>query len=114
MPMMGMAHGVDMWQKWAELMVYERWEIPERKFALAAVFLRAQGRGNTINRIAGVEEVKSLLAPYLVMGSLPKIGQHRSEHYEGDGWIILKHEDTQFLVQAIRKVLTTIRIEANT
>ena len=112
MPMMGIAHGVNMWEKWAELMVFERWNIPERKYAVASVFLRAQGRGATINRIQGVKEVKQQLSSFLLAGSLPKIGQHRSSHYEGDGWLILKHENTQTLVQALRKVLTTIRIEA--
>lgn len=112
MPMMSIAHEINMWDKWAELMVHERWNMPTRKYAVASVFLRAQGRGATINRIEGVEEIKKGLSGFLALGSLPKIGQHRSAHYEGDGWLILKHEDTQTLVQALKKVLTTIRIEA--
>ena len=112
MPMMGIAHDVNMWEKWAELMVHEQWKMPERKYAVASVFLRAQGRGAKIHRIKGVEEIKQQFSSFLLAGSLPKIGQQRSSHYEGDGWLILKHENTQTLVQALRKVLTTIRIEA--
>ena len=112
MPMMGVAHSVNMWKKWIELMVFDRWEMPERKFAVASVFLRAQGKGATINRIEGLEEIKEQLSSFLLAGSLPKIGQHRSDHYEGDGWLMLRHENTQTLVQALRKVLTTIRIKA--
>ena len=112
MPMMSLAHDVNMWEKWAELMVFERWNMPERKYAVASVFLRAQGRGKVINRIEGVAEIKRTLSSFLIMGSLPKIGQPRSEHYEGDGWLILRHTDTEVLIKALRKVLTTIRVQA--
>ncbi|MEC7987720.1 MAG: hypothetical protein VX278_21305 [Myxococcota bacterium] len=110
MPLMSLAHDVDMWDKWAELMVHETWEMPKRSFAVASAFLRAQGSGKTIQRIDGIQEIQRQLAPLIAASSLPQIGQPRSSHYEGDGWIILKHTDTKALVDALRKVITTIRI----
>jgi biotin carboxylase len=112
MPMMSIAYEVPIWNKWAELMVHHRWEMPERKYAVATAFLRAQGRGGTISDISGLEELRSSLSPFIAASSLPRVGQPRSQHYEGDGWIILKHPETEVLVQALKKLLSTIQIRS--
>ena len=111
MPMLSYAHEVDMWAQWANLMVFEQWEMPQRKYAVGCAFLRAKGVGRTIQKIQGVEEALQDLSAEVVLSNLPKIGQPRSPHYEGDGWIMVRHEQTKEVINSLRKLITTIRIE---
>jgi len=53
MPMMGYCHGVDMWAKWAMLMVRGEFSIPERRFACGAAFFRGQGHGQVVRAVEG-------------------------------------------------------------
>ena len=59
MPMMGHAHGVDMWQQWAQLLVHETWDMPERQAAVGCAFLRAQGGGQTVTAVHGLNEAQA-------------------------------------------------------
>ena len=72
MPMMSLAYDLDMWDKWAELMVHDRWELPERKYAVGCAFLRAQGRGNTIVDVTGLEEAQQAVGEWVEMTKLPR------------------------------------------
>ena len=112
MPMMSLAYDLDMWDKWAELMVHDRWELPPRQFAVGCAFLRAQGRGNTIVDVTGLEAAQSAVGEWVVQSKLPHKGQSRSSHYEGDGFVIVRHEDTEKVVTALRTIITKIRVVA--
>jgi hypothetical protein len=111
MTMMGIAHGVDMWAKWAELMVYERFSVPERQWACGSAFFRGTGRGQKIVAVEGLNEVLAELGPMVAAASLPKVGQPRSSHYEGEGWAVLKGKTTDDVVQALKALIqrTTIK-----
>ena len=111
MPMLEAAHEVNIWKKWAELMVHDQWNLPQRKYAVGCAFLRGQGRGNMITKIHGLEEAQQSVAGMTYASRLPNIGQLRSSHYEGDGWIILRHESTAQVVSGLRSLLTNIYIE---
>ncbi|MCB9744274.1 MAG: hypothetical protein H6740_16875 [Alphaproteobacteria bacterium] len=106
------AYGVDMWAKWAELQVFGRWEMPERGYAAACAFIRAQGRGRVVREVQGLEEVQRQVEGMVWAHQLPQPGQPRSSHYEGDGWVILRHPDTQRVVEGLRAVVTTLRVVA--
>ena len=110
MNLMAAAHEVDIWEKWARLSVYDEWNMPERKYAVGCAFLRGQGRGNTIRAIEGLEEAQEKVQGMVVSANLPSVGQLRSEHYEGDGWIIIRHPQTAGAVQGLRVLLQTISI----
>ena len=51
MPMLEAAHEINIWEKWADLMVHSEWSIPERKYAVGCAFLRGQGQGKIITKI---------------------------------------------------------------
>ena len=70
MPMLSIAHGVNMWEKWAELMVFGRWKMPRRKCAVGCAFLRAQGRGRRIVEIVGLDEVLDTLGDTVALARL--------------------------------------------
>lgn len=111
MPLNSAAHDVDMWAKWARLEVFREWEMPERAYAVGCAFVRGQGRGDTIRAIEGLEETRRKVAGLVWAHKLPHVGQLRSSHYEGDGWIIVRHPDTDRVVEALRDIVTTLRLE---
>jgi biotin carboxylase len=110
MPMLAAAHGADPWAAWAELMVHRRWRFPARQFAAGTVFVRAMGGGDLVRAVEGANELPGKLGPSLVTMKLPRPGQPRSRHYEGDGHVLVRHPETQGAVQALRTVLATIRV----
>jgi hypothetical protein len=112
MPMMGYAHGVNMWQKWAELLVHGNWDMPERQAAVGCAFLRAQGRGNAITAVHGLAEAQAGVEGLVLEARLPKVGQPRSSHYEGEGYIMISAPDTDRVVQGLRHIISNIRVIA--
>ncbi|MCA8926046.1 MAG: ATP-grasp domain-containing protein [Planctomycetes bacterium] len=104
------AHEVDMWEKWARLMVHETFTIPERKWAAGAAFLRGSGAGRTVARIDGLKEVLHDLGDAVVQTQLPRVGMPRSSHYEGEGWVIVRHPETQGAAEALQQVISRTRI----
>jgi D-alanine-D-alanine ligase-like ATP-grasp enzyme len=108
----GCAHEVDLWAMWARLQVERAWDIPERKYAAGCAFLRAQGRGQSVARITGLEQVQERVGQWVVTSKLPPVGAPRSAHYEGDGWVIVRHPETRVVIEALRTLVTTLIIEA--
>lgn len=110
MKMNGVAHGVDFWEKWARLMVHGTWEMPERRWAMGCAFLRGQGHGRTLASIEGLDEALTQLGDQVVAATLPRVGQPRSTHYEGEGWVIVRHDETKGAVDALRQLVTTTKL----
>lgn len=110
MGMNGIAHGVDFWAKWAELMVHDRWEMPAQQWAAGTAFFRGQGRGRVVTAVEGLDEALAELGDAVVTGNKPKVGQPRSSHYEGEGFATVRHETTQGVVQALRTLITQTKI----
>jgi biotin carboxylase len=110
MPLLQAAHGADPWAAWARLMVHHTWQFPERRFAAGTIFLRAKGGGATVRSVDGIDAMKARLGPALVDMKLPRPGQPRSQHYEGDGWVLVHHPETKGAVAALRAVLDTVSV----
>ena len=110
MPMMGMAHEVDMWAKWIELMVFERFTAPERRWACGAAFFRGQGRGQSVTAVEGVDAAQEQVGAWVVEAKLPKVGQPRASGYEGEGYAIVKAPSTAQVVEALRGLVTNVRV----
>ena len=104
------AHDRDFYAAWAELMAFERFAPPERRYAAGAVFLRGQGEGK-VQRVHGVDELRRELGELLVEARFPKVGQPRASSYEGEGFVILRHAETQAVKSGLHRVLQTIRVE---
>ena len=112
MPMMGLAHGVDMWDAWVKLMIRGEFDMPERQHAVGVAFFRAQGRGRVVRSVEGLEEAEHAVGQWVVRSRLPRVGQPRSEHYEGEGYAIVRHPTTEGAVHALRTLITTVRVRA--
>ena len=111
MNLISWAHGVDLFDAWAEAMVFGRFDPPTRRYAAGAAYLRAQGKG-TIGGIRGLEELAEELRPLVVESRLPRPGQPVSGAYEGDGYIIVRHPDTDVVKEALWTIVTRLRVDA--
>lgn len=106
-------YGADMWQAWLELMIFDRWTVPqERTAAAGCAFPRAQGPNQRITGIHRFDEVREALGERIVAARWPRPGQVRSSHYEGDGWVIVKHETTEGVMDALEHLVKTLRVVA--
>ena len=47
----------------------------------------------------------------MVEAKLPQIGQPKAESYEGEGYIILRHPDTDVVADGLRRVVSTLKVE---
>ena len=111
MNLIGWTHDRDPWAAWARLMVDGVVEGPwERTHAAAAVFLRQPG-GRTVRGLIGIQEAQDAMGALVVDKQLPRAGQHRSDGYEGEGWVILRHPDTAVVLEGVRRLFRTIRVE---
>ena len=111
MPLMSLAHETDMVANWLKLMVNGEFEPLERKWSVGAAFLRGQGAGKRVKGVYGLERADDLMGQYVVEKSLPRVGQARADGYEGEGWVIVKAPDTATCRQALKDLVTRVRVE---
>jgi hypothetical protein len=111
MPMMSLAHETDMIADWAELMCFDRFVPKPRKWACGAAFFRGQGRGDRVVALHGWDEARAIVGDRLVEAHLPKPGQARADGYEGEGYAIVKAATTEDALEALRELITRVRVE---
>lgn len=104
------AHDFDLFDAWAKIVVHGDFEPRPRPYAAGAVYLRAQGAGSRITAIHGFEALEDL-GDLVVEARLPKVGQAPSGTYEGEGYVILRHPDTETVKRGLARVLRGIRLE---
>ncbi len=104
------AHDIDFYKAWPRLMVFGEFDPPARRFAAGAAYIRGQGRGR-IRSISGVDEIQRRFGELVVEAKLPHEGQPPSDSYEGDGYIIVRHPETDVVENALRQIVSTIRVE---
>lgn len=104
------AHAFDFYSAWARAAVFEEFDPPERKFACGAAYLRGQGEGR-VAAIHGLEEAQRELGPLVVEARLPQAGQRPSGTYDGDGYVIVRHPETEVVEKALQRLVTLVRVE---
>jgi formate-dependent phosphoribosylglycinamide formyltransferase (GAR transformylase) len=109
--MMGFGHDFDMYKAWARAITDNAFDGPfERKFAVGCAYLRGIGHGR-VRQVTGVRETNAKVGQLVKRSKLPRLGQPKSDHYEGDGFVIVRHEETEAVNAAIKTIIETIRIE---
>jgi hypothetical protein len=111
MPLMSRAHDCDMVAKWAELMVFGRFEPPVRKHAAGVAFFRGQGRGERVTAVRGLGQAQEEVGALVVDRQLPVVGQPRNTSYEGEGWALVVADSTAEVVHALRRLVTLVRVD---
>lgn len=104
------AHDIDFYEAWPALMAFDRFDPPPRRYAVGAAYIRGQGAGR-VRRIAGLDDAQRRFGPIVVEARLPQEGQAPSDSYEGDGYVIVRHPDTDVVENALRDIVSTIRVE---
>jgi len=104
------AHDFSLYRAWARLVVFDEFDSPARKWAVGAAFLRGQGSGR-VTAIHGLEQAQQEIGGLVVESKLPKAGQSSSGTYEGEGYVILRHHDTDVVERALARLVSTIRVE---
>lgn len=108
--LLSFAHDIDFYKAWTELMVHETFTPPVRNWSVGAVFLRGQG-GARVNRVHGVEQMQRELGELVVQARIPRAGQPKSESYEGEGYVIVRHAETEVVRKALKRVLELVKVE---
>lgn len=104
------AHDIDFYRAWPALMVFNEFDPPPRQFAAGAAYIRGQGHGR-VRRIRGLGEAQRKFGPLVVEARLPGEGQPPSDSYEGDGYIIVRHPETDVVRDALTEIVKIIRVE---
>jgi hypothetical protein len=108
--LMSYAHDKDMYQAWVELMVFDRFDVPARKYSAGAAYLRGQGQGR-VKAIRGLEEAQKELGPLVVEARLPQLGAAQKDGYEGEGFVIVRHEDSAVVEKALKRMIELVRVD---
>lgn len=108
--MINRCHDVDSARLWAEVMVYDRLRpIPPRRYASGAAFLRGMG-GGRVRAVRGLK-VLDLLADMVVDARIPQPGDPASITYEGEGFVLVRHEQTEVVRKALAAIVDAVRVE---
>jgi len=108
--MIGLAYDIDIDRVWARAVVDDAFDGPfTRHYAVGCVCLRGVGSGRVL-RVTGVDRVQELVGRLIVEANLPELGALRNDSYVGDGHIIVRHPDTEIVIDAIKTILDTIQI----
>lgn len=108
--LLSLAHDHDFYRAWAELMIFETFSVPERRFSAGAVYLRGQGQGR-VKAVHGFERAEKELGDLIVATKLPQVGTPQASSYEGEGFIIVRHPETEAVEAACKRLLELVKIE---
>ncbi len=104
------AHDFDLYRGWARLMTDGSFDPPQRRWAAGTAYLRGQGAGH-VQAVHGLDRLPPEVSSLVVESRLPRPGQPSSGSYEGDGYVIVRHPDTGAVTDALRQLVTTVRVE---
>ena len=118
MSLIGHVLDTDMYRAFAQLMVFETFHTMPRQFAAGAAYLRGQLPGGqraegrvAVRAVRGWREVQRQLGHLVVEARLPAIGHPPAATYEGDGYVIVRHPETQVVREAVQHIVRTVRVE---
>lgn len=108
--MTGHVHGADIYRTWARAVVDGEFDGPwHRQSSAGTAFLRGVGQGR-VTRVEGVHQVHRMVGDMVVEAKLPQIGAPKGDSYEGDGYIVLQHDNQERVLWALRSVIETIHV----
>ena len=108
--MLGYVHEVDFYRVWAELVILGAFHPLERRYAAGTAYLRGQGRGR-VRAVHGVDELQREIGHLVVEARLPEVGQPASSGYEGEGYVTVRHPDTEVVRDVLHRIITRLRVE---
>lgn len=105
------AHDFDLYAAWGRLVIFDQFAPPERKYAAGAAYLRGQGKdGGRVAFVRGLEAAQKEIGHLVVESRIPRVGQSASSTYEGEGYVIVRHPETEVVRHALRRLVTLVRV----
>ncbi len=104
------AHDLDFYRAWARIVIHEEFEPPPRRYAAGIAFLRGQGAGR-VKAIHGLDRAQQELGGLVAEVRLPQPGQAPSGTYEGEGYVVLRHPDTETVRRGLHRLVSLVRVE---
>ncbi len=111
MPMMSYVNDADFVRLWLRLMTLGQWPKLQRHCAAGVACLRGQGRGGRVKAVHGLQQAQEEVGRYVVDRAIPRVGQPKADGYEGEGFAIVVAEDTATVKQALKRLVSLVRIE---
>ena len=109
-PMLAFAYDIDPYRAWARVAVDGCFDGPwSRNYAVGTLFLRGMGSG-TVKQVDGIETVRQRLGAMLVDGRPPRVGSARAVTYTGDGYVTVRHPETQVVKETLDWIAETIHV----
>ncbi len=108
------AHNLDFYSAWSRLMIFDEFEPPPRRYAVGAAYFRGQHittPGNQIQAIHGLDEAQRRFGHLVVESRLPRAGQYTSDSYEGDGYVIIRDPRSEVVEDALKQIVSLVRVE---
>ena len=100
----------DIQRAWARAVVDRAYDGPwTRKYAAGVAFLRGAGQGRVV-RVDGLDEAQRAVGHLVVEAQLPRPGQPKASGYEGEGWAIVRHPDTEVVKKALLTIIETVQV----
>jgi biotin carboxylase len=108
--LMSYGHEFDFYRAWAQVSIDDTFDPPARRYAAGAAFLRGQGEGR-VKAIHGLAQAQQEIGHLVVETNLPKLGQPKSSSYEGEGFVVLRHPETEVVRKALYRLISLVRVE---
>ncbi len=108
--MTGLAHDIDPYRAWARSVVDNVLDAPwNRKYAVGCAFVRGMGNGRVVH-VTGVHEVHEKVGKWIMEAKLPQLGAPKADTYEGDGYVIVRHESTAAVREMVKTIIETMKV----
>ena len=108
--MTGVVHDIDIYRAWARAVVHGVLDAPwRRKYAAGCAYVRGMGSGR-VAAVTGVRETHEAVGQWLVEAKLPTLGAAKNDSYEGDGYVMVRHESTAKVQAMIKTIVETLKI----
>ena len=108
--MLAFAYDIDPYRAWARVAVDGCFDGPwERKYAVGTLFLRGLGVG-VVEKRHGIEAMQREFGELLVDWRWPQLGAPKSVTYTGDGFVTVRHENTDVVRDMLARIGQVVRI----
>ena len=108
--MIGFSYDMDFYARWAELVITGHFEPRDRVYASGTAYLRGMGRGQ-VRTVHGIDRLQAEIGDLVVASRLPQPGQPANSSYEGEGFITVRHPETEVVREALATIVSTARVE---
>ena len=107
--MIGFSHDIDFYSMWAELVLLDTFNPPRRVYATGTAYLRGQSRPGPHGARRGRDATRARSSGR--RRQAPSTRAPASTSYEGEGFVTVRHEDTDVVRAALDRIISELRVE---